>query len=182
MRGPNVPWLNAPSDHLSYCLHVGVFSYAKILGMFSWDEVECMVCGKPEIDVDLLEVGATDLYHHICDCSQVRCARSVNSMSSLVLHNARIYAKLPVHASASCCYDRSSKASSDIPDQMKRDEMKSKSETYLWGQPIAGGDRVLRMQEGAAAHQTILASSSGLYDRRALDANKVHMGKASGIF
>lgn len=24
--------------------------------MFNWDEVETMVCGKPEVDVDLLEV------------------------------------------------------------------------------------------------------------------------------
>lgn len=28
----------------------------KVLGMFNWDEVETLVCGKPEVDVDLLEV------------------------------------------------------------------------------------------------------------------------------
>ncbi|CAM9164819.1 unnamed protein product [Ectocarpus sp. 8 AP-2014] len=29
-----------------------------VLGMFNWDEVETMVCGKPEVDVDLLEAIA----------------------------------------------------------------------------------------------------------------------------
>lgn len=28
----------------------------QVLGMFNWDEVERLVCGKPEVDVDLLEV------------------------------------------------------------------------------------------------------------------------------
>lgn len=53
----------------------------KILGMFSWDEVECMVCGKPEVDIDLLEVGAANLCHHVSDCSHVRSARSFELMS-----------------------------------------------------------------------------------------------------
>ncbi|CAM9143892.1 unnamed protein product [Scytosiphon promiscuus] len=29
-----------------------------VLGMFNWDEVETLVCGKPEVDVDLLEAVA----------------------------------------------------------------------------------------------------------------------------
>lgn len=37
-----------------FCWH---FFLVKVLGMFTGDEVECMVCGKAEVDVDLLEVN-----------------------------------------------------------------------------------------------------------------------------
>ena len=39
-----------------FAINTYLFAFRQVLGMFSWDEVETLVCGKPEVDVDLLEV------------------------------------------------------------------------------------------------------------------------------
>ena len=34
----------------------------QVLELFTWDEVETMVCGKPEVDVKLLQVRVSRMF------------------------------------------------------------------------------------------------------------------------
>lgn len=91
MRPSPSPLCRSTSTIIPVCI-------SKVLGMFNWDEVETLVCGKPEVDVDLLEVFKGGPWGNCFACANVLGKHCCLWRVSGWLRCS--------HTCKSCCYDR----------------------------------------------------------------------------